>query len=110
MSPLPVLKSQAASPRLLPPRPALSLSHTLFALFKSLPPPPLPRRSLPPPLLRRCRRRSHSRAAFPSTMTQIQYLTDITFLRRISGCNEYMVRENFDKMWRWLYLVVSILA
>ncbi|GAB2236153.1 hypothetical protein Droror1_Dr00027892 [Drosera rotundifolia] len=35
---------------------------------------------------------------------------DITFLRRISGCNEYMVRENFDKMWRWLYPVAFTIS
>ncbi|GAB4846677.1 hypothetical protein Ancab_025683 [Ancistrocladus abbreviatus] len=35
---------------------------------------------------------------------------DLTFLRRISGCHEYMTRDSFDKMWRWLYPVASMVS
>ncbi|GMH24243.1 hypothetical protein Nepgr_026086 [Nepenthes gracilis] len=35
---------------------------------------------------------------------------DLNLLRRISGCHEYMTRENFDKMWRWLYPVAFTIS
>ncbi|GAB2284283.1 hypothetical protein Dimus_018746 [Dionaea muscipula] len=35
---------------------------------------------------------------------------DMNFLKRISGCNEYMARENFDKMWCWLYPVAFTIS
>lgn len=35
---------------------------------------------------------------------------DLELLRRISGCQEYLDRENFDKMWYWLYPVAFTLS
>ncbi|KAF9672617.1 hypothetical protein SADUNF_Sadunf11G0061200 [Salix dunnii] len=35
---------------------------------------------------------------------------DFELLRRISGCQEYMGQENFEKIWRWLYPVAFTLA
>lgn len=30
-------------------------------------------------------------------------------MRRIFGGYEYMIRDGFEKMWRWLYFVVIII-
>ncbi|KAB1216366.1 hypothetical protein CJ030_MR4G000599 [Morella rubra] len=35
---------------------------------------------------------------------------DFELLRRIAGCQEYLVRENFEKMWSWLYPVAFTLS
>lgn len=35
---------------------------------------------------------------------------DLNFLRRISGGREYMTRDDFDKMWRWLYPVAFTIS
>ncbi|KAK9144864.1 hypothetical protein Sjap_004767 [Stephania japonica] len=35
---------------------------------------------------------------------------DLELLRRISGCREYMIQENFDKLWQWLYPVAFTLS
>ncbi|KAL8142247.1 hypothetical protein V2J09_015279 [Rumex salicifolius] len=35
---------------------------------------------------------------------------DFNFLRKISGCHDYMTQENFDKMWRWLYPIASTIS
>lgn len=35
---------------------------------------------------------------------------DVELLRRISGCHEYLARENFERMWCWLYPVAFTLS
>ncbi|XP_021842567.2 SH2 domain-containing protein B isoform X1 [Spinacia oleracea] len=35
---------------------------------------------------------------------------DLNFLRRISGGHEYLTKDNFDKMWRWLYPVAFTIS
>lgn len=35
---------------------------------------------------------------------------DLNFLRRISGGHEYMTRDGFEKMWRWLYPVAITIS
>lgn len=35
---------------------------------------------------------------------------DFEILRRIAGCQEFVARENFEKMWCWLYPVASTLS
>ncbi|KAF5182272.1 Sh2 domain, partial [Thalictrum thalictroides] len=35
---------------------------------------------------------------------------DFELLRRLAGCQEYMSRENFDKMWCWLYPLAFTLS
>ncbi|XP_021773928.1 uncharacterized protein LOC110737886 isoform X1 [Chenopodium quinoa] len=35
---------------------------------------------------------------------------DLNFLRRISGGNEYLTKDDFDKLWRWLYPVAFTIS
>lgn len=35
---------------------------------------------------------------------------DLNFLRRISGGHEYITKDDFDKMWRWLYPVAFTIS
>ncbi|XVE63276.1 hypothetical protein DITRI_Ditri07aG0007000 [Diplodiscus trichospermus] len=35
---------------------------------------------------------------------------DFEVLRKIAGCQDYMARENFEKMWCWLYTVAFTLS
>ncbi|CAO2829515.1 unnamed protein product [Amaranthus hypochondriacus] len=35
---------------------------------------------------------------------------DLNFLRKISGGHEYLVKDDFDKMWRWLYPVAYTIS
>lgn len=35
---------------------------------------------------------------------------DIDVLRRVAGCRDYLARENFDKMWHWLYPIAFTLS
>uniref|UniRef100_A0A7N0VN92 SH2 domain-containing protein n=1 Tax=Kalanchoe fedtschenkoi TaxID=63787 RepID=A0A7N0VN92_KALFE len=35
---------------------------------------------------------------------------DLSFLRRVSGCQGYVAQENFEKMWSWLYPVAYTLS
>ncbi|CAM8940371.1 unnamed protein product [Rhodiola kirilowii] len=35
---------------------------------------------------------------------------DLSFLRRVSGCQGYFSHENFEKMWSWLYPVAFTLS
>ncbi|KAG5546012.1 hypothetical protein RHGRI_018249 [Rhododendron griersonianum] len=37
-------------------------------------------------------------------------LQDFEILRRIAGCQEFVARENFEKMWCWLYPVAFTLS
>ncbi|XP_054816947.1 SH2 domain-containing protein A-like [Prosopis cineraria] len=37
-------------------------------------------------------------------------LQDLELLRRISGCQEYLAQENFEKMWCWLYPVAFTIS
>ncbi|XP_057949769.1 SH2 domain-containing protein B-like isoform X3 [Malania oleifera] len=35
---------------------------------------------------------------------------DFELLRKIAGCQEFLARENFDKMWHWLYPVAYTIS
>ncbi|KAF8391126.1 hypothetical protein HHK36_023427 [Tetracentron sinense] len=35
---------------------------------------------------------------------------DFELLRRIAGCRDYLARENFDRMWYWLYPIAFTLS